>query len=98
MSTFIPNSIDGIINLIKNSLQGEHEEHKYICEIILKHHVHGRFYKTKETESMNDWIWLAKYNNSLIEDGFVQGDGKTAKDALVDLFYKLESLGIITTQ
>ena len=47
---------------------------------------------------MNDWLWLAKYNNSLVEDGFVQGDGKTAEYALNDLFYRLESLGIIATQ
>lgn len=94
----MPNSIDEIISLIKSSLQGEHKKHKYICEIILKHHVHGRFYKTKESESMNDWLWLAKYNNSLVEDGFVQGNGKTAEDALIDLFYQLESLGIIATQ
>lgn len=45
MSILLQNSIDGIISAIKNSLQGEHDEHKYNCEIALKHHVHGRFYK-----------------------------------------------------
>lgn len=92
MSKLTEQSIDELVETIKDSLYGEDKENKFICEIIIKHHAHGEF--DKSIQDLNNWIWLATYYNCLLGKS-IQGNGNNINEALIDLYHKLLAEKII---